>query len=594
MLATDRLLGEHGHLAALSDETLARLDAALPATWSHANPVDIIGDATELRYGEAVGAVLADSGNDAVLVMHCPTSAAEPQRVAEIVADRARTAPQKVMLTAWVGEASVAEARNFFNRSRIATFATPRDAVAGFMELVRYRKLQELLLETPPAQEDIQSHVIQEVRAIIGQNTEERWLPASDVIRLINLYGIPCSRTAAAGDPAEAREIAHSWNCRVALKIISPDIIHKSDVGGVVLDVEPALVEIEATQLIESVRKRAPNARVDGVLVQEMIKRPGAHELFIGMTTDATFGPVLATGHGGTGIETINDKRFGLPPLNLKLATAMIETTRVGKLLAGYRNRPAADIQAIAHALVCLSQLVVDHPQIVDLDINPLLVDEHGLIAVDARIKINPSRTGSRLIISPYPRNLERVLSRPDGRQFNVRALRPQDAPLLEEFGRHLSPEDMRFRFFIPLHGIDHQLAARLSQLDYDREIALIATQMEATRDAIAIARFHADPDNIEAEFAVTVRSDLQGQGVGFALMRYLIEVAAARGLQRLWGDVLADNTCMLTLAKALGMNFAAGGGAGTIRVILDLDTHHLGQNASRQGRPGLRGVQNN
>jgi len=572
VLATDCLLSERGHLATLSDRTLAGLNTVLPVTWSHANPVDIIGDADENRYAAAIAAVLGDPGNDAVLVLHCPTSAADPQRVAEAVVDQARSAPQKVLLTAWLGEASVARSRTHFESSKIATFATPRNAVTGFMDLVRYRKLQENLLETPPAFEDIKPHVVQEARAIIANVTEERWLAAGDVKRLLGLYGIPCNRSIAAATPADASTIARAWNCRVALKINSPDIIHKSDVGGVLLDIEPALVEIEATQLLEAVRERLPAARIHGVLVEEMVKRPDAHELFIGMTTDATFGPVIAFGHGGTGIEAINDKAFGLPPLNFKLATAMMEATRVWKLLGGYRNRQAADVKGIAHALVSLSQLVVDHPQIVDLDINPLLVDEHGLIAVDGRIKVDPGQSDSRLIISPYPRHLARTLTRLGGAPFHVRALKPEDAPLLEEFGRHLSRDDMRFRFFIQRLEIDHELAARLSQLDYDREMALIATTTEAPGSAIAIARFHADPDNNEAEFAVAVRSDLQEQGVGFALMKYLIEVATARGLRRLWGDIVADNACMLTLAKALGMRLDVSSEAGTVRAVLDLN----------------------
>lgn len=571
VLAADCLLAEGGRLAKLSAENMAQLNTILPSTWNHGNPVDIIGDANEKRCGDAVAAVLADPGNDAVLVMHCPTSAADPLRVAKVVSEKAANFPHKVLLTNWAGDASVKEARANFSSSQIATFHTPREAISGFMELVRYRRLQELLLETPPASEDVKPHAVHEACTIIGRVSEERWLPTVEAKRLLNLYGIPCNRTAIAASPAEARDIARSWDLRVALKISSPDIIHKSDSGGVVLDVEPILVELESAQMIEAVRKRIPHARIDGILVEEMVRRSSAHELFVGMTMDATFGPVLAFGHGGTGIEVINDKAFGLPPLNLKLATAMIETTRIGKLLTGYRNRPATDIPAIARALVNLSQLVADHPQIVDLDVNPLLADEHGIIAVDARIKINPAQTSSCLIISPYPSHLERVISRSNGKQFYVRPLRPQDASLVEEFGRRLSPEDMRFRFFSPRREIEHQLAARLSQLDYDREMALVAIPIESSHDVMAIARFYADPDNIEAEFAVAVRSDIQRQGVGFALMRYLIDVATARGLQRLWGDVLSDNSRMLALAKALGMQLVAGREMGTIRVVVDL-----------------------
>jgi len=571
VLAADHLLAEGGRLAALSEETAARLNEALPVTWSRANPVDIIGDADASRYDAAVAPVLADCANDAVLVIHCPTSAADPLRVAEAVIAQGRTAPDKPLLTVWAGEASVVAARACFGRAHIATFATPRNAIAGFMQLVRYRKLQELLLESPPAQQDVEARAMDEARTVIGQIADERWLPMTAVKRLLSLYGIPCNRSAAAATAADAGAAARDWNCRVAVKINSPDITHKSDVAGVLLDIEPMLVESEAAKMIELVQKRVPSARIDGVLVEEMISRPGAHELFIGMTTDQTFGPVIAFGHGGTGIEAINDKAFSLPPLNLKLAAAMIESTRVGVLLAGYRSRPAADVQAIARAIVGLSQLVCDYPQIVDLDINPLLADEAGVIAIDARIKVSPAVLQSRLVISPYPRHLERVVTSPGRPAFLVRAVKPQDAHLLEEFGRHLSPADMRFRFFIPLLEVGHQFASRLSQLDYDREVTLLALPEASADEAMAFAHFHADPDNIEAEFAIAVRSDLQGQNIGFALMKYLMEIAAARGLRRLWGDILADNIRMVGLAKAVGMDLKATADVSVVRAVYDL-----------------------
>ena len=573
VLAVDYLLSAQGRLADLSPTMLAQLDKDLPATWSHANPIDIIGDADDARYRKALSASLNDSDNDAVLVMYCPTAAADPEKVAQAVVESARSAPHKLVLAAWTGEESVLGARAYLEQNKIPTFATPHAAVNGFLQLTHYRNLQNLLMETPPASESVKAAVISEARDIISRVKAIGWLPIPEVKRLLAAYGIPCNRSAVAATPANARTIAQSWQKRVALKIHSPDIVHKSDVGGVVLDVEPNFVEIEATKMIAAVQSRAPNARIDGVTVEEMIKRPDAHELFIGMTNDPTFGPILAFGHGGTGVEIINDKVFGLPPLNLNLANAMIERTRVGKLLAGYRNRPAADTHAITRALVCLSQLVTDHPQIVDLDINPLLADEHGIVALDARIKIDPTIMDSRLIITPYPRLLERSLVTPAGRSIFVRPLQPQDASLLKDFGQHLSVTDLRFRFLAPLKEIDRRTAARLSQIDYDREMALIVTPAADTSEALAVARFHADPDNTEAEFAVAVRSDLQRQGIGAALMTYLIEIAAARGLKKLWGLVLSDNVRMLQLARALGMHQERSSQAGIERVVLDLPT---------------------
>ncbi|MGE3335257.1 MAG: GNAT family N-acetyltransferase [Rhodospirillaceae bacterium] len=574
VLAADRLLAEQGRLAKLSSDAREALDHLLPATWSHGNPVDIIGDATAVRYRGALGAVLHDAENDAVLVMHCPTSAADPRDVAHAVVEAGIGCPTKPLLAAFAGDASMRGARNDLVRAKVATFPTPREAVNGFMQLVRYRKLQDLLLQAPPAVDAVKTWAVQEARGIISQTGDARWLPTGTVKRLLTVYGIPANRTALAPNAADAKTIARSWGCRVVLKINSPDIVHKSDANGVVLDVDPLLAEIEAEQMIERVKRTMPKARIEGILVEEMVKRPNAHEVFIGVASDPTFGPVLAFGHGGTGIEVIDDKAFGLPPLNLQLAHAMISNTRIGRLLAGYRNRPPADTAAIARALVSLSQLVADHPQITEIDINPLLADETGVIAVDARIRINPDQRDSRLIISPYPRHLERTLMRPVGAPFHVRPLQPQDAPLIEEFIRRLTPEDARFRFFASLRQLDHR-AARLCQLDYDRELALIATAAPEGRDVLAVARFHADPDNVEAEFAIAVRSDKQGQGLGYAMMSYLADIAAARGLQRLWGTVLAENVRMLKLAKALGMRIQPSRDDGTVRVIREVASIH-------------------
>lgn len=571
VLAADHLLSEGGRLATLSPATQARLDKVLPPTWSHANPVDVIGDATETRYRDTVAAVLADGENDGVLVIYCPTLTCDPRAAANAVVDAARTAPSKPLLTAWTGEASVVEARADLANARIAAFATPREAVRGFMQLAHYQKLQDLLLEVPPAVDVIQPWATQEARGIIGQITEEKWLPTTAVKRLLNLYGIPTNQTVTAANPAGAQAIAHEWGRRVALKVSSPDIVHKSDVQGVVLDVDPTQAEAEAIRMLLAVQERAPHARIEGILVEEMVNRSSAQELFIGMTSDPTFGPVLAFGHGGTGIEIINDKAFGLPPLNLKLAASMVSQTRIGRLLKGYRNHAPADVSAIAHSLVGLAQLVTDHPQIAEIDVNPLLVDEKGVIAIDARIKIKPDALDNRLVVSPYPRALERTIARAGGMPFHVRPLQPQDTPLIEAFVHRLSPEDSRFRFFVPLHELDHRFAARLCQLDYDRELALIATSKPGGSDVMAVARFHADPDNIEAEFAVVVRSDLHGQGLGFGLMTYLIDIASARGLKRLSGSVLADNAKMLNLARELGMQATSSWEDNSVRVSCEL-----------------------
>ena len=573
VLAADCLLGDHGELAELSPATLRKLDAALPGTWSHGNPVDIIGDAGADRYGTALNAVLEDTGVDSVLAIHCPTAVVDPQVIATTVADISAEHPAKPILTAWVGEESVATSLAIFSKRRVPTFSTPRAAVRGFMQLVHYRRLQELLLETPSATREIAAHVAAEARALLSQGAEARWLPPVQARQLLELYGIPCGRAAGVTTPFDAGELARTWACRVALKIVSPDIVHKSDVGGVILDVAPDAAVQEATRLLEAVHAARPGARLDGILVEEMIKRPGSHELFLGMTSDPTFGPVVAFGHGGTGIEVIDDKAFGLPPLNANLAMAMIGATRVGKLLGGYRNRPRAEMGSIVGALIGLSQLAADHPQIIDLDINPLLADEHGVIVVDARIKVDPAITTSRFIITPYPSALERLLPRQNKPPIFARPVKPHDTPLLAAFAQKLSAEDVRFRFFASLHDVGSRFTARLSQIDYDREMVLIACPKADSAEVLALAHFYADPDNIEAEFAIAVRSDQQRRGIGHALLAYLIEIARQRGLNCIWGDVLADNARMLQLARRLGMREHPSGQPGIVRMQYDLRT---------------------
>lgn len=572
VLAADRLLSAHGRLAELSAATVEALNRTLPATWSGGNPIDVIGDAGAQRYGAAVKAAIADAGCDAVLVMHCPTLSVEPECIAEVIADAAATA-DKPLIAAFTGKASLGAARDVLARHRIATFSTPRQAVNAFVDLVRYRQHMDLLMETPAPAVDAAPTAVAQARALLATETEGRWLSADRVRQLLELYGIPCNRTASASTPDGAAQIARDWCVPVALKIDSADIVHKSDVGGVRLDVPPQQVAVAARDLLETVRRHVPQARIDGLRVEEMVRRPHAHELFLGMTLDAVFGPVIAVGNGGIGIEVIDDKAFGLPPLNANLARAMIGQTRIGRLLVGYRNRPAADEKAVAQALVALSQLVSDHPQIVDLDINPLLADEHGIIAVDARIRVDPAMALGRLIVTPYPRELETCLERIGGPPLYVRPIRPQDEPLVIDFARQLCLEDLRFRFFVPLREVDHRQAAGLTQIDYDREMVLIGCSSPRYDAIETMAQFHADPDNIQAEFAIAVRSDRQGQGLAFTLMTYLIELARRRGLHRIWGAVLRSNNRMLALAKHLGMRVCDGEDPGTVQVVLELHT---------------------
>jgi acetyltransferase len=566
VLATDALIDFHGTLAELAPETMARLDAALPATWSRGNPVDIIGDAPPARYAEALKALLADPNSDAVLVLNCPTAVADSTEVARAIIDAAEGS-KRTLLTNWLGDPAAAEARHLFTEQRIPTYATPEQAVRGFMDLVQFRRNQALLMETPPSLPE--NFVPDRDRAgkILGAVLAEGrdWLSESEAKEVLAAYQIPVVPTRIARTPAEAATHAEEMAGPVALKILSPDITHKSDAGGVALNLEtPEEARLAAETMLATIRRRQPKARLEGFTVQPMIRRTHAHELIVGMTDDRQFGPVLLFGQGGTAVELLDDKALALPPLNMKLAHETMAETRIIRLLRGYRDRPAADLDAIALTLIKISQLVCDFAEIAELDINPLLADEKGVIALDARIRVaKPERSGTaRLAIRPYPQELEQEMVVRDGSRYAVRPIRPEDGPALQALFARLAPEDIRMRFFSPLKSLPPALAARLTQIDYDREMALIASPIlsptpghgQAPEAEIsAVVRISCDPDNERAEYAILVRSDLKGRGIGYGLMNLIIAHARQRGIREVFGDVLRENQPMLQLCRDLG-----------------------------------------
>lgn len=553
-LAADRLIGGGGRLAALSPLTLARLNGVLPKTWSRSNPVDLIGDAGVDKYVAAIEAVTADVGVDAVLVMHCPTAVGDPTAVAEGVA---RCTAKKPLLTAWVGEVSVGAARDRLTTARIPTFRTPAEAVTAFCDLARYHKLQQLLLETPTSEPVLPVEAMEKARRLIAV-AAPGWLPMRHARALLRLYGIDCVRAVEAQFPAEAAVAAGKLGKTVALKIRSRDIPHKSDVGGVVLGLQAGEVEAAAAAMLVRIGQTLPKAAIDGFTVEDMVIRPHARELFLGVVRDPVFGPAIAVGHGGTAVEVIDDKCFGFPPLNEALARDMISHTRIGRLLQGYRDQPPADSAALLRALTNVAQLASDHPRIAELDINPLLVDETGLLAVDVRVRIGAG-VGAPPIIAPYPRELAHEIFIADIGTLVKRPVRPGDATLVEAFLNRLTPEGRRFRFF-STRGVDHAGAARLTQIDYDRELAFVIAKPGAN-DILGFAAFHADPDNQSAEFAVAVRPDVEGRGLGRLLMENLMKEARARGIGALTGTVMTSNGRMLALCRRLEMAAAPADG---------------------------------
>jgi acetyltransferase len=555
VLAVDEMADQNGRLATLSEQTLTRLDTLLPGPWSRGNPVDILGDAPGERFASALEALLEEPQCDAVLVMNCPTAVADSLDAAKAVVKTlgTRRAPA---LTCWLGEGAAAAARRLFDERKIPSYATPEEAVQAFGHLVRYRRNQELLMETPPSVSDLITidHAKAEaiIDAVVGDGrTLLTELEAKD---LLDAFAIPTVETVTAATPGQATQAAGRLGYPVVLKILSRDVSHKSDVGGVQLDLASAAAVSQAAQdMLVNVRSKAPAARIDGFAVQRMVRRPGAHELILGTAEDDVFGPVILFGQGGTAVEVVGDRVVGLPPLNPILAHEMVERTRVFRLLRGYRNRPAVDLDAIALTLIKLSHLVSDLDRVAEVDINPLLADAAGVIALDARVVVRPRGTARRpLAIRPYPRELEREIEILSGRRFFLRAIRPEDETALVAMLHRSSRDDIRLRFFASMKEFPHTFAARLTQIDYDREMALVALD-PGSNEICGAVRLIADPDNEAAEFAVMVRSDLKGAGLGYSLMDHIIAYARARGIQRVFGEVLRENTIMLHMAEEMG-----------------------------------------
>ena len=574
VMATDALVAAHGTLASLSESTQAQLDRHLPPNWSRGNPVDIIGDAPAERYVEVLKTLLASNDADALLLIHAPTAIVPAAEIARALLPLLRGASRPV-LCCWLGGASVAQARNLCIDAGLPVFDTPEEAVRALMQLVDYGRNQALLMQVPsagalaPADRAGARARVARLLADGGGTVGE-----ADAKALLASFGIPSVATEIALDEAGAAAAAARIGYPVALKILSPDLSHKSDVGGVVLDLgdEPSL-RAALRGMRERIAALRPDARLAGFTVQAMARRPHALELIVGLTTDPVFGPVVLFGQGGVAVEANADQSIGLPPLNRVLARDMIGRTRVARLLAGFRDHPPADLDALADVLVRVGQMAADLPELCELDINPLLADSTGVLALDARMRLSPAAGPdplARLAILPYPDALERVVETNVG-LLTLRPIRPEDAPAHQAFFRALTPEDVHFRMFGSARELSPAQLARFTQIDYAREMAFILTRTAGGQgETLGVARVVADPDNIVGEFAIVVRSDLKGQGLGTVLMEALIAYCEGRGLREIVGVALAENVRMHALARRLGFSLAAGdSGSVTMRRVL-------------------------
>ncbi|PWJ86020.1 acetyltransferase [Mesorhizobium loti] len=566
VLAVDQLIEGSGELAELSPETIARLDAVLPSTWSHANPVDIIGDAPPERYRAAIEAVAADAGTDVVLVMNCPTGLGSPLAAASAVAALAQDGKidGKPVLTCWLGEHTAREGRRVLQDAGIASFETPSDAATAVSYLSEWSRAQRALMRTPSSRSEDARSGREAVLAIFRQVAKggRRMLTEPEAKAAISAYGIPVPETIVARSPVEVEAAAGrllKTSAQVVVKLLSKAISHKSDIGGVMLGITTSAAAGEAARSIEArVRKSAPQADIEGYAVQPMVVRKQAQELILGVSRDPIFGPAILFGAGGVAVEVMDDTAIALPPLDDVLSGDLIRQTRIGRLLAGFRDRKPADRQSIIAALNGLSQMIIDFPCLVSLDINPLLADAEGVIALDARIEIEPERVeeagpNPALAIRPYPSGWEKTFSAGDT-DYNIRPIKPADIALYPEFLARISPDDLRLRFLSPRKSFSDQMLKRLTQLDYDRNMAFVA--LETRSGALGgISRLSCDPDHTVAEYAVLVRTDLQGHGLGWELLRQIVDYAKADGIDRIGGIMLSENTRMLAMCREFGFS---------------------------------------
>ncbi|MDB5840399.1 MAG: family N-acetyltransferase [Herminiimonas sp.] len=579
VMATDALISDQGKLAVLTAATLERLDAVLPATWSHGNPVDIIGDAPTERYVKSIEVLLQDPQSDALLFIHAPTAVVSSSEIAEKLVPVLRNS-SRTAVACWLGGDAVARARTIFSEAGIPTYDTPEDAVHSFMQIVQFRRNQDLLMQVPPSVPSEFKPDIARARTVarVALAQGRTMLSEPEAKIMLAAYGIPVVDTRIATTAQEAMRCATEIGFPVAVKILSPEISHKSDIGGVALDLEtPEAVKVAAMAMHKRLSDLRPDATLEGFAVQAMARRPEAHELIIGVATDPVFGPVIMFGQGGVAVEVMDDNTIGLPPLNMVLARDMISRTRVAKLLAGYRNRPAADIDAICRTLIQVSHLVSDIPEIAELDINPLIADGRGVIALDARVRLRQPETATgleRLAIRPYPQELEESITWQGGPVL-LRPIRPEDGANHIAFFDALAPEDVRLRMFIGMRSLQPSQLARFTQIDYDREMAFIATRIKADggSETLGVARVIADPDNVRAEFAIIVRSDVKAQGLGAILMTKLIDYCRRRGTREIIGEAMIQNTGVLNLVKRFGFDVRSFPENQTMALHLDLQS---------------------
>jgi len=580
VMATDALIASGGALARLSDATLAELDAALPPQWSRRNPVDVLGDAKSKLVAKAAQMVLQDAAVDALLVIITPQAMTNPTAVAKEVCALA-AATTKPVLAAWLGGAAMREGTNLLNEAGIPTYQTPEQAVKAFMTLVSYARNLETLYETPKnisVDFPVDRKVLRSRFAGLLTRTEGA-LSETLSKELLASYGIPVTSPVPAATAEEAVRAADAAGYPVVLKILSPDITHKTDVGGVALDLgDAAAVRSAFAAMIETVARRAPAARLEGVTVQKMIRAGQGLEMILGVKKDSTFGTVIMAGMGGTAAEIYGDRAIGFPPLNERLARRMIDGLKMRPLLYGYRGRPAAAVDKLVEALVRLSYLAADFPEVAELDINPLLVTAEGVVALDARVLgdrnavEDPRRPYAHLSLRPYPEEFVRQVRMRDGTPITLRPIKPEDEPLWLALLSSCSRESIysRFRYFFFWQS--HDVASRYCYIDYDRELAIVAEAGDGPdRKLVGVGRLVAEPGRASAEYAVLVEDAWQDKGLGGLVTDDCLGIAKEWGVRKVTAITTTDNPRMIAVFEKRGFRIVNDLESSLVEVSKDL-----------------------
>ncbi len=574
VLAADWISEVNLQLACLTGEQARALQTQLPALASLSDLIDVSEEAGPEHFQAALEAADKARQVDGVLAIYSPKVGIDSATIASVLAS-SNKALGKPLLTCLMGDSSVGEARQILNDAAIPTFRTPEAAVGAFGNIASFYQNQQLLQQTPPPMSDLAKPDVEGARMLIESVLAERRkvLTEMESKALLAAFHIPVTRTILARSANEAIMIASQLGFPVALKIDSPDISHKSDVQGVALNVLNAVgVRDTYAEMVQTVARLQPEARINGVTVQNMSSQKRGREIYIGMVTDEPFGPVIVFGSGGTMIELINDRAMELPPLNQFLARSLIARARVAETLGDWRGASAINMDALEQVLLRVSEMVCELPQLREMDINPIIVDESGAVAVDARIVVDNAPPGmhnySHLAILPYPSQHEQVWPLRGGGEYTVRPVHPDDASMLQEFVRNLSPESRYFRFISSMQELPASMLARFTLIDYDREMALVAVQREQTVGAdgevtevsrmLGVSRYITNPDRSSCEFSLVVADDSKGKGLGSRLMLSIMNFAREKGLAEIEGLVLANNPTMLKLMRGLGFTIKA------------------------------------